>query len=209
MLEVLEQNILDKEDDYLEKSLSRNGNVFNAWKEIKQWNNQAGIGAGPGGGSKKRQNKANDKVVQKEQRFRPMIMYEREKREEFEKDFKINYVELAKRKVEQGDSALRPLNVQHTSSKRPSRGKQQAQDSTINSGAIPGSKESVGKSGLGQNPGNASSNSKNARGGRAESTQKIKTIQISSNNNSKSSVSQGQSLSVVATSSNNQSSATR
>ena len=66
MLEILENGIIEKEEDYLEKSLSRNGNVFNAWKEIKQWNTQTGIGAGPGGGGKKRQNKANDKVVQKE-----------------------------------------------------------------------------------------------------------------------------------------------
>lgn len=63
MLEILENGIIEKEEDYLEKSLSRNGNVFNAWKEIKQWNAQ-GIGAGPGGGGKKRQNKANDKVKQ-------------------------------------------------------------------------------------------------------------------------------------------------
>ena len=54
MLEILENGIIEKEEDYLEKSLSRNGNVFNAWKEIKQWNTQTGIGAGPGGGGKKR-----------------------------------------------------------------------------------------------------------------------------------------------------------
>ena len=136
-----------------------------------------------------------------------MIMYEREKREELEKDYKINYVELAKRKVEQGDSALRPLNVQHTASKRPSRKQNNNatannQDSAINSGAIPGNKESAGKSGLGTTPQNASANSKNARGG--QSTQKNNTIQIS-NNNSNETISQGQSL-IVATSSNNQSS---
>lgn len=119
-------------------------------------------------------------------------MYEREKREEFEKDYKINYVELAKRKVEQGDSALRPLNVQHTASKRPSRKQNNNatnnnQDSAINSGTIPGNKESVGKSALGgQTTQNASANSKNAR----QSVQKNNTIQISSNN-SNGSISQG------------------
>lgn len=121
-------------------------------------------------------------------------MYEREKREELDKDYKINYVELAKRKVEQGDSALRPLNVQHTASKRPSRKQNNnnaatnQQDSAINSGAIPGNKESVGKSALGQSTQNASATSKNARGG--QSTQKNNTIQISSNN-SNGSISQG------------------
>lgn len=134
-----------------------------------------------------------------------MIMYEREKREEFEKDYKINYVELAKRKVEQGDSALRPLNVQHTASKRPSRKQNNNatannQDSAINSGALPGNKESVGKSALGQNAQNTSANSKGARGG--TQMQKSNTIQISSNN-SNGSLNQGQSL-IVATSSNNQ-----
>ena len=53
MINILEAKIIQDEDEYLDLSLHRHGNVFNAWKEIKQWNAQ-GIGAGPGGGGKKR-----------------------------------------------------------------------------------------------------------------------------------------------------------
>ena len=36
MINILEAKIIQDEDEYLDQSLHRHGNVFNAWKEIKQ-----------------------------------------------------------------------------------------------------------------------------------------------------------------------------
>ena len=145
MMKICEAKIFELEEEYLENTLHRHGNVFNAWKEIKQDKSRFGSitdkqqqlaanssrNLGVQHQQKNRQQRTKDKDKDKEKIYKGIIQEEIYNREKSENLYKFNFVELAQkmgqtkgRKIFDGGS----------------------------SGNLTGSKETNGKAGLQKKP---------------------------------------------------------
>ena len=115
MINILEAKIIQDEDEYLDLSLHRHGNVFNAWKEIKQGrfgatDNKPSVVMGAnrmGAGLPKHRQKALQKEKDKEKIYKGVIMEDKEHRERMDREYKINYIDLASKKEQGGRISTR------------------------------------------------------------------------------------------------------